>query len=218
MTSALVVDDHPIVFQGCRRVLEDLGVDTIHEATSVTAGYRAFLRQRPDMVVVDLTLDGDDLGGIALIQRIKSAGPKTRVLVLSMHNDPTIVARAIDSGAAGYALKDMPAADLIAAFEKVLGGETYLDHKLAMQVAMLRATEDRTSPLRILSEREKQILSLLGRGHGYDQIALKLGVSYKTIANTASQMKEKLKIDTLAGLIRFAIANDSDTVPSKRLH
>lgn len=209
LTSVLVVDDHPIVYQGCRRVLQELAVDTVFDAATVVAGYRSFLRLKPDMVIADLTLSGDDLGGLALIRRIRRSNSDVRIVVFSMHNDPTIVARALDCGALGYVLKDAPSSELKAACERVLVGEPYLNHKLAMQLALMRSRND-TPSLKELSERERQVLSLLARGNTYDQIAAKLGVSYKTVANTSSLVRDKLKVKNLAGLIRFAISNQLD--------
>lgn len=139
MTTALLVDDHPIVLQGCRTVLRDIGIEHMIEATSVVAGYRAFLRHAPDVVVLDLTFEGDDLGGLSLISRIANSDKKARILVFSMHNDAAIVSRALESGALSYVLKDTASTELATAFEKVLLGEPHLSHKLAIQVAMLRS-------------------------------------------------------------------------------
>lgn len=208
MTTALVVDDHPIVLQGCRTVLRDLGVETMVEATSVVAGYRAFLRHSPDVVILDLTFEGDDLGGLSLISRIANSDKKARILVFSMHNDAAIVSRALESGALSYVLKDTSSSELVTAFEKVLIGEPHLSHKLAIQVAMLRSKGGR-SATQDLTSREMQILALLGRGNSYDKIATKLGISYKTVTNACSAMRSKLKITSLAELIRFAIQNDT---------
>ncbi len=209
MTSVLVVDDHPIVLQGCRRVLSEMGAGALHEASSVVAGYRAFHRHHPDVVITDLTFHGDDLAGLSLIRRIASSDKKARILVFSMHNDPTIVSRALESGALSYVLKDTSSTELTVAFEKVMLGEPYLSYKLAMQVAMLRSKGTK-SVLGELTDRETQILSLIAKGNAYDKIATKLGISYKTVTNTCSSMRSKLKIATLAELIRFAIANDPE--------
>lgn len=211
MTSVLLVDDHPIVLQGCRRVLHDMGVEELFEATSVTQGYRAFLRHHPDVIVADLTFQGDDLGGLSLVQRIASSDRKARILVFSMHNDPAVVSRALESGALSYVLKDTSSTEFAAAFKKVAQGEPHLSHKLAMQVAMLRA-KGAHSATGDLTSREMQILSLLGKGNSYDNIASKLGISYKTVTNACSTMRGKLEIKSLAELIRFAIHNDPDRV------
>ncbi|MGY4310277.1 two-component system invasion response regulator UvrY [Bradyrhizobium sp. USDA 4369] len=207
MTSVLLIDDHPMMLQGCRNLLKDIGVDPIHEATDVRSGHGAFLKHRPDVVIVDLTLAGDDLGGLSLVQRIIQAERRTRILVLSMHNDPTIVKRALDSGVTGYVLKDSPSSEFVAAFEKVAAGSTHLSHEIAVQVALLRTKSDELAS-KNLTDREIQILSLLARGNYYDQIAVKLGISYSTVTNACSSMRTKLQVRTLADLIRFAIQND----------
>ncbi len=122
-----------------------------------------------------------------------------------MHNDPAIVLRAIESGALSYVLKDTPPSELAGAFEKVAAGEPHLSHKLAIQVAMLRSGGADLAT-KALSTREMQILSLLGKGNHYDQIADKVGISYKTVTNACSSMLTKLNIRTLADLIRYAIS------------
>jgi len=208
MTQVLIVDDHPMVLQGCRRVLQDIGICALHEATSVISGYRAFLRHHPDVVITDLTFHGDDLGGLSLIQRIAASKIRSRILVLSMHNDPTIVSRALESGALSYVLKDMSPIEFATAFQKVQAGEAHLNHKIAMQVALLRAKKTAQSEHKLTS-REVQILALLARGNHYEMIATKLGISYKTVTNACSSMRAKLKLNSLADLIRFAIKNDS---------
>ncbi|GEP02992.1 response regulator transcription factor [Methylobacterium oxalidis] len=200
----LVIDDHPIVLQGCRRVLEDAGIETVAEATSVVAGYRLFHRLRPPVVICDLTFQGSGLAGLGLIRRMKAVEPKTRILVFSMHNDPVIVARALEAGALGYVLKDHASAELYDAFERVRVGEVYLDRRLATEVAMLR-TDARRTPESQLTPREQQILARLAQGKSYGAIATDLSVSYKTITNACSQMRQKLGVRTLAELIHVAV-------------
>jgi two-component system, NarL family, invasion response regulator UvrY len=95
MTAVLIIDDHPIVLQGCRRVLADAGIETLLEARDLKSGYRSYRRHRPDMVIVDLALQGNGLAGLPLIRRIRAQDARTRILVFSMHSDPTIVQRAI---------------------------------------------------------------------------------------------------------------------------
>ena len=119
MTSVLVIDDHPIVLQGCRRMLEDAGVGTVLDSRELAAGYRLYRRHRPDVVIVDLAMQGSGLGGIDLIRRIRAHDQRARVLVFSMHCDPIIVARALEAGATGYVLKDTSSDELKKAFEQV---------------------------------------------------------------------------------------------------
>jgi len=202
MTSALIVDDHPIVLKGCRRILEDAGVHPIYDAPDVVAGYRLYLRHAPDVVIIDLALQGRGLGGLPLIQRIKAHDPRARILVLSMHGDPVVVARALRAGATGYVVKDTSSDDLLEAFDKVRAGAAYLSKDLAVQVALAGARRD---PLADLTPRELRTLGLLAEGRSYGRIAEELNVSYKTVVNTCSQLKEKLAARNLPELIRTAV-------------
>ena len=204
MTSVLIIDDHPIVLQGCRRVLLDAGVATVLEARDIVSGYRLYRRHRPDVVIVDLSLQGNGLGGLPLIQRIKAHDPRARILVFSMHSDPVIVSRALKAGAAGYILKDTSSKDLLEAFEKVRAGAHYLGGELAMQVALV-GSGARRDPLAELTPRELQMLGLLAEGKSYGRIADDLGISYKTVVNTCSQLKQKLGAKNLPDLIRLAV-------------
>jgi DNA-binding NarL/FixJ family response regulator len=204
MTSALIVDDHPIVLQGCRRVLLDAGVETVTEARDVVSGYRLYRRNRPDVAIVDLSLQGKGLAGLPLIQRIKAHDPRARILVFSMHSDPVIVSRALKAGAAGYLIKDTSSQELVEAFEKVRGGAHYLSGEIAMQVALVGAGAHR-DPLADLTPRELQMLGLLAEGNPYSRIAEALGLSYKTVVNTCSQLKHKLNARNLPDLIRIAV-------------
>ena len=204
MTGVLIIDDHPIVLQGCRRVLEDAGVERVLEARDLKSGYRLYRRHHPAVVIVDLGMQGDGLGGLALIRRIRTHEPRTRILVFSMHSDPTIVARALEAGATGYVLKDTSSAELLKAFEKVRAGTPYLSNDLAMEVALVR-TGVRADPLAELTPRELQTLSLLAEGKPYGRIAEELNVSYKTVVNVCSQLKQKLDARNLPELIRVAV-------------
>jgi two-component system invasion response regulator UvrY len=202
MTSVLIIDDHPIVLQGCRRMLEDAGVKTVLEARDATSGYRLYRRHHPDVVIVDLAMQGGGLGGLDVIRRMRSHDPRSRILVFSMHSDPIIAARALEAGATGYVLKDSN--ELIKAFDQVRTGTPYLSNDLAMQVAIVR-TGVRANPLADLTPRELQTLSLLAEGKPYGCIADELNVSYKTVVNACSMLKQKLNAKNLPELIRVAV-------------
>jgi DNA-binding NarL/FixJ family response regulator len=204
MTSVLIIDDHPIVLQGCRRVLEDAGVETVLGAPDIASGYRLYRRHHPDVVIVDLAMQGSGLGGLPLIRRIRAHDPRTRILVFSMHSDPIIVARALEAGATGYVLKDTSSDELRQAFDKVRAGTPYLSADIAMQVALVR-TGARANPLADLTPRELQTLSLLAEGKPYGRIAEELNVSYKTVVNVCSQLRQKLEARNLPELIRTAV-------------
>src|SRR6516162_8502091 len=170
MTSVLIIDDHPIVLQGCRRILEDAGVETVLDARDVVSGYRSYLCHRPDMVIIDLAMQGSGLGGLPLIRRIRSHDPRTHILVFSMHSDPMIVARALDAGATGYVLKDTSSDEFLKAFSQVRSGAPYLSGDIAMQVALAR-TGARDNPLAELTARELEMLSFLAQGKPYGEIS-----------------------------------------------
>jgi DNA-binding NarL/FixJ family response regulator len=202
MISVLIIDDHPIVLQGCRRMLEDAGVKTVLEARDAASGYRLYRRHRPDVVIVDLAMQGGGLRGLDVIRRMRSHNQRSRILVFSMHSDPIIAARALEAGATGYVLKDSD--ELMKAFDQVRTGTPYLSNDLAMQVALVR-TGVRANPLADLTPRELQTLSLLAEGKPYGRIAEELNVSYKTVVNACFQLKQKLHAKNLPELIRMAV-------------
>jgi two-component system, NarL family, invasion response regulator UvrY len=209
MTRVLLIDDHPIVLQGCRRVLQDAGVCDVLEATSAVTGYRLYRRNHPEIIIMDLALQGKGLGsiglsGLDLIRRIRSSNSRIPILVLSMHGDPVIVSSALEAGATGYLLKDSAPGHLLEAFETVRRHTPYLGHELAVQVALL-GTRRHGKTFVGLNSRELQTLALVAEGKTYEEIAEELGVSYKTVANTCSQLKTKLGARKLPELIRMAV-------------
>jgi DNA-binding NarL/FixJ family response regulator len=200
----LIIDDHPIVIQGCRRLLEDMGTEEIHHAGSLAEGFRLYRQKRPDVIIVDLSMQSGALGGLSFIRRLRIHDQKTPILVLSMHADPVIVSRALELGANGYLLKDTSSDEFVNAFRKVRDGQQYLSHELASQIAFMEARGNR-SPLRSMTVRELQTLSLIAEGKPYIAIAEELHVSYKTVVNTCATLKSKLGVRTLPELMRIAI-------------
>ena len=200
----LVVDDHPIVLQGVRRLAEAAGVGTVYEAADIVSGYRLFHRHQPDLVVADLSFRDDGLSGLSLIRRIRALDGEARILVFSMHADPVLVSRALESGALGFALKDAGPDAFHEALDAVHAGQGYLPHALATDVAMLNRSA-RPAPLATLSARELQILSLLSQGKSYEAIANAMAVSYRTIINASSSMRRKLGVESRAGLVQIAV-------------
>lgn len=204
MTAVLIVDDHPIVLQGCRRVLEDAAIAPVLTACDLVAGYRLYLRHQPDVIVVDLAMKGKGLGGLDLVRRIHAHDAGAHVLVLSMHSDATIVARSLEAGASGYVLKDTSSAEFVKAVRQVAAGMPYLGGDLAMKVALSGAGA-RDNPLAELTPRELQVLALLAEGKPYDRIANEINVSYKTVVNVSSQLKQKLRAGNLPELVSTAV-------------
>jgi DNA-binding NarL/FixJ family response regulator len=159
------------------------------------------MRERPDIVVLDLNLEG--AGGLELLRRMLAADAHARVIVFSMHHEPIYAVRALRAGARGYVSKSAPVDELISATRKVRAGEQYIDRDLASRIAISQiSTED---PLQSLSLREVEILRMLGQGKSMTAISESLGIAYKTVANICTQIKVKLGVDRTADLIRLAI-------------
>ena len=198
----LIVEDHPIVRNGLRRLLAAEGELEIREAANGKEALSVFREQRPGLVILDLNLPG--IGGLEVIARLKIADPNARVLVLSMHDDEIHVTRALHAGAAGYVSKNAPPDEILEAIRRVAAGHTYLEHEIAEELAFSSA---RTSwhPLKELSSRDLEVLRLLAKGCTLPQIADTVGISYKTAANNCSQIKAKLGAATTADLVRLAM-------------
>ena len=203
----LIVDDHPVVIGGLRCLLSDRRIGEVFEATNIVTAFRLFHKHRPAICVIDLSFENRDLSGLSLIRRIRALEPDTRILAFSMHDDPVIVSRALESGALGYVLKDSPAAVLLQAFQDVRAGRSHLEHRLAMRVATLDLP-GRGASLGKLNARELQILTLLGNGSSYRVIADHLSVSYRTVIGACSSMRQKLGVRTLAELVHIAVSQN----------
>jgi two-component system, NarL family, invasion response regulator UvrY len=216
MTKILVVDDHPIVLQGCRRILEGTGGTTIFEATDVATGYDLFRSHRPNVVIIDLSIRDVGLEGLSLIRRISEDDQRVSILVLSMHRDPAIVLQALEAGADGYILKDTATEDLLKAIQEVQSGNRYLSHSLAIEVAVSRVPP-RPQSLADFTSRQLDTLNLLAKGKTYRHIAQELNVSYKTVVNISWQLKKKLGVDNLPALVQKAtqLLPSSDVLKSR---
>ncbi len=200
--NALVIDDHAITHIGCRLMLKECGFDSIHEARTEEEGYQLAESHNPQIIILDLTLPGP--GGLAMIPRLLARAEASKILIFSMHDDPIMAARALEAGAHGYLTKTSRPEDLITAVNSILDGEIYLEQSLAEKLATMKSGR-RSNPLSNLSSREYQILQCIGQGLRHGEIADKLHVSYKTVANIASILKTKLGASSLSDLMRIAI-------------
>ena len=198
----LIVDDHPIVISGCRALLEaDPSVEVV-EAQDGAAGFAAFFTHKPDVALIDINLPG--LSGLELMRRILEREPAARLVIFSMNDDPVIVARAIEAGARGYIAKNDDPALFADAVRAVAKGGLYLHSDMARQIAFLRAGAN-ANAISNLSPRELEILRLLAAGRTMAQIADLLNVSYKTVANNCTQLKQKLGARSAMDLMRIAL-------------
>jgi len=157
--------------------------------------------EAPALVMLDLNLPG--LGGLELLQWIMSENPDMRVLVLSMHAELFYATRALRAGAAGYLSKNASPEELLQAVRRVLNGGRYIEAEIAQALAL--AAAENVTPVDRLTERDLEIMRLLGNGQSLSDIAAALGVSYKTIANTCSQIKAKLGVARTGDLIRLSL-------------
>ena len=214
MTKVLVIDDHPIVLEGCRHLLQNAGIDDVLVANSVPAGYRMFRRYKPDVVILDLALGDKSLAGLDLIRRL-SQGPQTAaILIFSMYDDLAIISHALQMGATGYLVKDHTAGQLVEAVTAVAAGRSFLEHDIAAEVA-LRGRKAGQNSFAKLTSRELETLSLLAKGKSYREIADSLGVSYKTVVNTSANLKVKLQARTLSELVRWAVVKQLVEEPTQ---
>ena len=197
----LLVDDHAVVREGIRRLLPVHFEAQISEAGDVESGLAIFERERPDIVLLDLNLAGT--GGLEMLRRILALDASAKVVIFSMHAEPVYAVRAMKAGARGYVSKSAPVDELIAAIRKVSAGGQYIDREVASRIAVSQLTSE--DPMQQLSMREAEILRLLGQGKSLTAISESLGVAYKTVANTCSNMKAKLGVERTADLIRLAI-------------
>jgi DNA-binding NarL/FixJ family response regulator len=193
----LIVDDHAIIRAGLKQLCADLGADVLEADNGATA-LALQKNDRPQLTVLDLNMPG--LGGLELLRRLLQADPAARVLVFSMHGEPVYAAKALEMGAKGYVSKNASPGELRTALSRILGGITYVESDIAQQLAAL-PSEHRQK----LTERDLEILRLLGDGRSFTEIAAQLGLSYKTVANTATSIKSKLGVARTADLIRLSL-------------
>lgn len=202
MTTAIrvvVADDHPIVRSGVRALgASHRDIEVIAEAASVDEAESALRAHRPDVLVLDLQMPG---GGLDAIRRLKDASPQTRVLVLTMHDDPTSVAGAFREGASGYLVKRASSAQIVDAMRVVARGERFLDPGIAGTDGDAAGGGLPAS----VSPRERQVLGLVARGYTNKEVADLLQVSVKTVETYRSRVVEKLGLRSRAELVRYAI-------------
>ena len=202
----LLVDDHAVVRDGVRRLLET-GINAeVFDASSSEAAQTVFGVEKPDVVVLDLNLPGSS--GLVLLRHLLAKEPRTRVLIFSMHSSPAYVMRAMQAGACGYVTKAASADELLEAIQKVAIGGHYLQRDLVTDLACSEIWAK--GPRQPLSARELDILRLLAQGNTLSEIAAQLGVSYKTIANSCTGIKGKLMVERAGDLIRVAIEMHAD--------
>jgi DNA-binding NarL/FixJ family response regulator len=207
VSQILIVDDHPIVRHGLTQLINDEdGLNVCASAANGSEALEALKSSRPDLVIVDLSL-GDE-SGLDLVKTLKTEHPDLPVLVLSMHDEAYYADRVLRAGAMGFIMKQEAAEQMISAIHQVLSGKVYLSE--AMAASMLTRLVGREvvrggTPVDHLTDRELQVLQLIGKGLGTRQIAEKLHLSIKTVENHREHIKAKLKLRTSSELVRYAV-------------
>ncbi len=201
--SVVLVDDHAVVREGYRRLLERTGdITVIAEASTGEEAYRVVSELQPDVTVMDINLPG--IGGIEVVRRIVSRLPEARILMFSMHEDTVFSSRALQAGARGYVTKSAAPEVLVEAVRLVAAGKLYISHEMAQELAV-QMLPGRDNPIDALSAREFEVFRLLVAGHSLQEISRILCLSYKTVANYQSNIKHKLDVSNSAQVVRIAL-------------
>jgi DNA-binding NarL/FixJ family response regulator len=203
----IIVDDHPIVRQGLADLINqepDLAV--VGQAEDAPEAMQTIRKIKPDIVIIDVSLK--ETSGIELIKDVKALDPNIPVLILSMHDESLYAERALRAGAKGYIMKQEATEKIVNAIRAVLKGQLYLSDKMSSRI--LRkivggGVEVESSPIDRLSDRELEVFTLLGQGHGTRQISEQLHLSIKTIETYRSHIKEKLGLADSTELLQHAI-------------
>jgi two-component system response regulator NreC len=203
--SVLVCDDHALVRSGLRRLLEaEQQFAVVGEAADAEQAIARVAELRPDVLLLDVVLPGRS--GIEAIPDLLAAAPDTKILALSMQDDPSYVRQAFAAGAHGYLLKEAADADLVQAIQDVAAGHRYVHPALGARLAAAEAEAHDRAAADPLSEREHEVLRLLALGHTNQEIAKLLFISVRTAETHRARIMQKLRLSSRAELVRYALA------------
>jgi len=204
----LIAEDHTIVRQSLRTRLEaEPDFDLVGEAKDGLLTLAQVEKLRPDVVLLDLGMPG--LNGIDVLARVRQGFPRTRVVVLSMHEDPSYVVRAFQNGASAYVTKSADAKDLVRAVHEAMAGRHYLSPPFSeadLDEYMKKAANGDTDPYNLLTRREREVLQLVVEGNTNPLVAKRLFIDTRTVETHRAHVMEKLGLKNLAELVRFAVA------------
>lgn len=204
----LLVDDHAVMREGLRELFSrEHDFTVVGDSRNATEGLRQWEALRPDAMLVDISLGQEN--GLQLVTDLRERAPKLKILVLSMHDEIVFAERALRCGANGYVMKDQHAHMILAALRRVMSGKTYVSEevseRLFQSLAQVPATRRARSGLECLSDRELEILRLIGQGQQTKIIASRLGITTKTVETYRARIKEKLALKTAAELTITAV-------------
>ena len=209
----LIADDHAVVRQGIRIVLEEAGgFEVVGEASDGDEAFALVEQLRPDVALLDVTMPGRT--GLEVARDLRAGGSEAAVLILSMHDDPEYVLQAVRAGADGYVLKDVAPAELRQAIRTVHDGREYFSERVTHQLSVGLRTElereQRQSRLESLTARELEVLLFVAEGLTNREIAERLEISPRTVETHRERVMTKLRIRTVAGLTRFVVEQGLD--------
>ena len=200
----LIVDDHPVVRTGLRKVLEsEPDREVVGEAGDAQTAVFQTRATKPDVILMDVVMPGKT--GIEAIPDILHDAPEAKVLIISMQDDPRYVREAFDAGAAGYLLKEAVDRDVVAAIRDVAAGGRYVHPALGARMITADAKERKRAEEDPLSDREREVLRLLALGHTNQEIATQLYISVRTAETHRAHIMQKLRLESRAELVRYAL-------------
>ncbi len=206
MISAVIADDHAVVREGLRRLLEtETDIEVVSEAGDGREVLDEVGRHTPDVVILDITMPR--LGGLETLERLRSNHPGTKVILLSVHGDPPFIQSAVNLGADGYVLKNGRVTEVVSAVRAVMKGGSYFSPPVAKEIVEQLRTPERGSnePFGLLSGREREVLQLIAEGLSAKEIATDLGISPKTVEAHRTSVMRKLGARKATELVRYAL-------------
>ncbi len=206
--SVLLADDHAVVRDGLRMILESQAdIQVLGTAADGRQAVEKARKLKPDVIVIDIAMP--ELNGIEATYQILQENPSIRVVILSMHATPEYIYRTLEAGALGYLLKESASLEVIAAVRAAFAGQRYLSRRISDTLVddylQLQKGMSEIDPLKSLTGREREVLQLVVEGHTSEEIADDLALSPKTVASYRSRLMKKLGLDDLPSLIKFAI-------------
>jgi len=205
-TRVLIVDDHAVVRSGLRLLLDaEDDLEVVGEAGSAREAVFEARTANPDVILLDVVMP--DQSGLEAIPTLLHEHPETRILVLSMQDDPRYVREAFGAGASGYVLKEAADAEVVAAIREVAGGGRYVHPALGARLVAAESAEAKRADEDPLSDREREVLRLLALGHTNQEIAERLYISVRTAESHRAHIMQKLRLTTRAELVRYALTH-----------
>lgn len=202
MAKILIADDHAMLRQGLRTLLEQAKHTVIAEATNGEEACVLFEKHHPELVILDLDMSG--IGGLDTLKRILHRNENARILIFSMHDDCIYATRAIQAGARGYVTKTEPPEIVLEAISKILKGGRYINNEMAQSLSMFNL-DSHDNPTKKLSPREFEVFRRIAEGGSLNNISEAMHIGYKTVANIQTSVRQKLGVETTGQLVHIAV-------------